>query len=478
MPTRFTKKLSRSLHASAIAAFVIAASPLHAAEATATRPDQAKFREIYKELVETDTSVATGNCTILADKIDRRLRAGGFTDAEIYRFAPSPKEGGIVVTLAGTSKAAKAVLLLGHIDVVNAPPEGWSHDSFKFSETDGFFSGRGTADMKALDAIWIDTMLRLKAQGGKQTRSLKMALTCGEEGGWPTNGARWLTENQRGLIDAQFALNEGGGGNVGPDGALLELTVGAAEKFGPNFKIEADNPGGHSSVPHPDNAIYDLSRTLLHIRELHFPVDLNDVTRAFFARTGAARNDGIGAAMRAIAADPNDREADKTLSAVLEYNPLLHTTCVPTLLEAGHATNALPQRATANINCRILPGETLATVQAALVKAVNDPAISVTFVPNDEPVAAMSPVSSAIFGPMEAAAKRHFPGAVVVPTMSTGGSDSRYLHAVGIPTYGVPGIASPLGGSGAHGINEHVGVRAVYQARDYIFDLVQAYLRQ
>jgi acetylornithine deacetylase/succinyl-diaminopimelate desuccinylase-like protein len=320
-------------------------------------------------------------------------------------------------------------------------------------------------------------MLRLKAQGGKLKRTLKMALTCGEEGSWSHNGARWLGENQRARIDAAFALNEGGGGTVGADGAINELTVGGAEKFGPNFKIEADNPGGHSSVPHPDNAIYDLSRALLRISELHFPVDLNDVTQAFFAKTGAVRTDKIGVAMRAIAANPSDREADKTLSAVLEYDPLLHTTCVPTLIEGGHATNALPQRATANINCRILPGETVASVQAALVKAVDNTAISVTFVPNDEPVAGMSPVSSAVFGPMEAVAKKHFPGAVVVPTMSTGGSDSRYLRAVGIPTYGVPGIASPLGGSGAHGINEHVGVLAVYQARDYMFDLVQAYLR-
>lgn len=465
------KRILHAFGAFALSAAIGTAAPVRAAD----RPDQEKFREIYKELVETDTSVDTGNCTTLADKVEARMKAGGFTDAEIYRFAPSAKEGGIVVTLVGTSKE-KAVLLLGHIDVVNAPAEGWSHDPFKFTEAGGFFSGRGTADMKDLDAVWIDTMLRLKAQGRKPRRTLKMALTCGEEGAWPNNGARWLSEQKRELIDADFALNEGGGGDAEANGRLLNLTVGGAEKFGPNFTIEATNPGGHSSVPRADNAIYDLSRALLRIEGLHFPVDLNEVTRAFFTKASIGRTDKIGDAMRAIVANPGDPAAEAVLSENLVYNAMLHTTCVPTLLTAGHATNALPQEASANVNCRILPGETQAQVQAALVKAVNDPKISVTFVPNDEPVAGVSPVTEQVFGPMEQVAKKYFPGVNVVPTMTTGGSDTRYLWAIGIPTYGAPGIASPLGGSGAHGINEHVGVQAVYAGRDYLFALIQAYL--
>ena len=456
------------------------ASPALAAGKAETRPDQSRFLEIYKALVETDTSVDTGSCTVLSDRIEKRLKAGGFTDAEIYRFTPGdfPKGEGLVVSLPGRSKTAKAILLLGHLDVVNAPPEGWTHDPFKFVEEGGVFYGRGVDDMKALDAVWIDTLLRLKARGAPLNRTLKMALTCGEEGGWPFNGARWLSENKRDLIDAEFALNEGGGGDMDADGRIHDLTVGAAEKYGPNFKVEAMNPGGHSSVPRADNAIYDLSRALLQISSLHFPAGLNDVTRAFFASSSIGRNDKYGQAMRAIVTDPKNKTAEDTLSEDVVYNALLHTTCVPTLLSAGHATNALPQVAAANVNCRILPGETTEQVKTALVKAVGDPKISVTLVPNDEPVSGMSPVSRKVFGPMEQVAKKHFPDVGVVPTMSTGGSDTRYLRAVGIPTYGVPGIVSPLGGSGAHGINEHIGVQAVYAGRDYLFDLVQTYLEQ
>lgn len=474
------KRTLKALFQAVLATSIVGVLPVRAADPIGTRPDQLQFREIYKELVETDTSVATGDCTVLVDKIAQRMKAGGFTDAEIYRFTPGnfPKGGGIVATLPGASRTAKAVLLLGHIDVVNAPPKGWAHSPFQFTEDDGLFYGRGTADMKDLDAIWIDTMLRLRARGGKQARTLKMALTCGEEGGWPFNGARWLTENERALIDADFAFNEGGGGDVDAGGKLIYLTVGSAEKLGPNFNIEATNPGGHSSVPHPDNAIYDLARALVRISDLHFPIDLNDVTRGFFAKEGAGRSDKVGQAMRTIAVNPRDHDAEETLSANLDYNALLHTTCVPTLLEGGHATNALPQRAAANINCRILPGETLAAVQAALTRAVNQPAISVTFVPNEEPVAGISPVNATVFGPMEQVARKHFPGATVVPTMITAGSDSRYLRAVGIPTYGAPGIALALGDAGVHGINEHVGVQALYQGRDYLFDLIEDYLTQ
>lgn len=458
----------------------IVATPVLAAGEIGTRPDQLKFREIYKELVEIDTSVATGNCTTLAAAVEKRLKAGGFTDADIYRFTPEghPREGGLVVTLAGASRTAKAILLLGHIDVVNAPPEGWKHAPFDFVEQDGFFYGRGAADMKALDAIWIDAMLRLKARDARPKRTLKMALTCGEEGAWPVNGARWLSENKRALIDAEFALNEGGGGESDETGRLLNLKVGFAQKFGPNFKIEANNPGGHSSLPRPDNAIFDLSRALVRISELRFPVHLNDVTRAFFTRASIGQDGKVGQAMRAIVANPRDQAADAILSASLVHNAMLRTTCVPTLLQAGHATNALPQRAAANVNCRILPGETVGEVQAALVKAVNNPNISITFVPNDEPVASINPMSPEILGPMEHVAKKHFPGVPVVPTMGTGGNDARYLSAVGIPTNGVPGIALLSDGGGTHGVNERAGIRAVYLGRDYLFDLVQAYLSQ
>jgi acetylornithine deacetylase/succinyl-diaminopimelate desuccinylase-like protein len=469
--------LCRSLLGS-VAILAALISSVDAAGEIGTRPDQAKFREIYKELVETDTSVATGSCTVLADKIEKMLKDGGYSDGEIVRHTPAeyPKSGGMVVTLAGSSKTEKAILLLGHLDVVNANPQDWTRSPFKFIEENGYFYGRGTADMKDFDAIWIDTMLRLKAEGRKQRRTLKMALTCGEEGGSPFNGARWLTQNQRELIDAKFGFNEMIGGDTDGHDKLLNLKIQTAQKGTVNFQIEATNPGGHSSQPVPDNAIYDLSRALLKIASLRFPVVLNEATRGFFTKASIDRTDALAQAMRAIVANPQDKAAEDVLSADRLYNGMLHTTCVATMLQGGHASNALPQRATATVNCRFLPGDKVEDVRAALVKAVDNPAISISTPPRAGAPAPILPLSDEVLKPMEKLAKKHFPGVPLAPFMTSASDDSRNFSLIGIPVYGAPGMWNDPDGNGLHGLNERRSVRGVYLGRDFMFDYIKTYL--
>jgi acetylornithine deacetylase/succinyl-diaminopimelate desuccinylase-like protein len=465
------KKLSAWL-AVALMAPGFAAEPL--------RPDQAKFRALYQELVETDTSITTGDCTLLAGKIQAHLKSAGFTDAQITRFAVPefPKEGGLVVVLPGTSSTLKPILLLGHIDVVTANRADWTRDPYKLIEENGYFWGRGTADMKALDAIWIDMLMRFKADGTKLKRTLKLALTCGEETSTAFNGAEWLTKNRRELIDAQFALNEGGGGRSDGKGKLVVASLHVGEKTPVNYRIEATNPGGHSSAPVRDNAIYELSDALVKIRELEFPLQFTDTTREFFTRTGKARGDEMGAAMLALVANPADKVAEAKVNTDKGYHSTLRTTCVATLLDGGHANNALPQRAGANINCRIFPGVSAEEVRVALEKAIGDPRMTVVRSDNRGPLAIPPPLDPKILGPAEKLVAKYHPGVPLVPTMSTGATDGVFLEAVGIPSYGPPGLWSDPDGNGTHGLNERMGVEAVYSGRDFLTDLVKVYANQ
>ena len=420
----------------------ITAVPTMAAAQTADRPDQIAFKSLYKELVETNTTHSVGDCTLAAQRMAARLKAAGFSDKDLNVFVPEglPKDGGLIATLPGSDLKQGAIMLLAHLDVVEAKREDWVRDPFAVIEDGGFFYGRGTADDKAQAAIWTDTLVRLKESRAKPTRTIKMLLSCGEESGARINNVRWLIDKHPEWIKADFALNEGGGGALKPDGSPMALVFQAGEKVTQNFKVEATNPGGHSSVPRPDNAIYALSTAMNRIGGHEFPIRFNDVTRASFTKLGQMTPGAMGKAMLALVADPSDATADKLVSTDPRFHSLLRTTCVATQIEGGHAINALPQRAFANINCRMFPTDTPEFVGAALKTAVGDAPVTVTAVPPVNPINAPPPLAGEVYDKAAALAKIHFPGVPIIPAMSTGATDGRFLIGAGVPTYGVPGL--------------------------------------
>lgn len=458
-------------------AAAVAAMAGNPANAQEIRPDQARFRELYKELVETNTTLSEGSCTLAAERMAARLKAAGFTDSQLTLFAAPehPKEGGLVAVYPGTSRKAQPILLLAHLDVVEAKREDWTRDPFKLVEENGYFYARGVADDKAMAAVFTDALIRFRQAGYKPKRTVKMALTCGEETSTAFNGVQWLAQNKPELIAAEFALNEGGGGVTDGKGKLLNQKMQVGEKAVVNFRVEATNPGGHSSIPVRDNAIYDVADALVKIRDYEFPLEMNDTTRAYFARAGAVRTDAMGKAMVAISANPADKAAAAMLDTDRVFHSTLRTTCVATLIEGGHANNALPQRSVANVNCRMFPGRTIEETQAALVKAVGNAKVSFTVVPPFRPIAKVPPLDQRIMGPAEALAAKYFPGVPVIPSMATGATDAVFLGPIGMPVYGVPGAWGDPDGNGAHGLNERLEVKAVYVGRDYLFDLVKAY---
>ena len=455
----------------------LATTLAHGAVAQALRPDQARFREIYKELVETNTTLSSGSCTVAAARMGARLKSAGFTDADLTYFATPehPKDGGLVAILPGRDPKAKPILLLGHLDVVEARREDWTRDPFVLIEENGYFYGRGTSDMKVIDATWVDMLMRFKAQHYQPRHTLKLALTCGEETTKAFNGAEWLAKNKPDLISAQFALNEGGGGRADAQGKVLSQGIQVGQKVVQQFRLETINEGGHSSTPIRDNAIYELADALIKVRDLEFPMELSDTTRAFLAKAGAGRSDDQGRAMVSLARDTSDKAALAELDKDRFVHSMLRTTCVATLLDGGHAENALPQRAGANINCRMFPGRTMEETRAAIVAAIADSKVKVIPLEPIRDKPSVAPLDPKVMEPAKTVAAKYFPGVPVIPTMSTGASDAIYLSPIGIPTYGVPGFWSGPEGSGAHGLNEHIAVKAVYVGRDYLTDLVRAY---
>ena len=440
-------------------------------------PDQVAFRSLYKELVETNTTQSVGSCTRAAELIAGHLKSAGFEDKDITLFSTPehPKDGGIVAILAGSSKSAKPMLLLGHLDVVEAKREDWTRDPFTLIEENGYFFGRDTSDMKAMDATWVDALMRFKQGNYRPKRTIKLALTCGEETTYAFNGADWLAKNKPDLISAAFALNEGGGGRTDGHGKVLVESIQVGEKAAQNYRVETVNAGGHSSVPIRDNAIYELADALIKVRGYEFPVKFTDTTRAYFAKAGAARHDELGEAMVALSRNADDAAAEAVVSKDRSYHSMLRTTCVATLLEGGHANNALPQRAVANINCRIFPGETVEGTQAALEAAIGDPKVKITPVPPIRPIAVPPPLDPRIIGPAEKLVAKYFPGVPLVPTMSTGATDGIFLEAIGIPVYGAPGGWGDPDGNGTHGLNERRSVRSVFVGRDFLTDLIKVY---
>ena len=433
-------------------------------------------RSLFKELVEINTTQSSGSTLAAAQAMAARLRTAGFPDSDVVVLENAPKKGNLIARLRGKDTGKKPVLLLSHIDVVEANAEDWTLPPFQFIERDGTFFGRGVADDKDESAIHLALIMRMREEGYVPDRDIVVALTADEEGGG-ANGVSWLLQNHRQLIDAEYAFNEGGGGRVrGPnvtDTIKISNDVQASEKKFLNFRFEVTNPGGHSSVPRVDNAITQLAHALTKINPTIMPVRLNEVTRAYFTRLAPVvekEAPRMAAAMRAIVANPNDAAAAATLSADPRYNSQLRTSCVATMLEGGHATNALPQRARANVNCRILPDETPEQVRTVLQRAVGDTGVKVTFqgnATNSPP----SPLTPALMNEIERVTKEMWPGVTVIPTMSTGATDGLRLRNVGIPVYDVSGLFYPE--TFAHGMNERIPVKAFYEGLEFMYRLVK-----
>jgi acetylornithine deacetylase/succinyl-diaminopimelate desuccinylase-like protein len=458
-------------------ALLIGAAAPAAAQSQGLRPDQVEFRSLYKELVETNTTLSAGSCTLAAERLAARLKAAGFPESDLHVFtAPEhPKEGGLVAVYPGRDPKAKAVLMLAHLDVVEAKREDWTRDPFTLVEEDGYFYARGVADDKAMASIWVDTLIRYKREGYKPKHTLKMALTCGEETNGAFNGAEYLAKNKRDLIDAAFAVNEGGGGQMDQAGKPLFLGIQVGEKLSQNYTLEVTNAGGHSSRPRPDNAIYELANALVAIQHYRFPVTFNDTTRDFFTRMAPTMPADQKAAMLTLLSNPQDEAARNLVEKNPDVNAILHTNCVATLLDAGHATNALPQRARANVNCRIFPGATAEEVRQTLEKVVADPKVKISIREVRNAPSPPPPLDPKVLGPAEKLAAEMFPGVPQVRLMSAGATDGAFLTPVGIPTYGISGDFGGPDGDGVHGLNERIRVKVLYDMRDYLYRLMKIY---
>jgi acetylornithine deacetylase/succinyl-diaminopimelate desuccinylase-like protein len=440
------------------------------------------FRDTYKELIETNTSLSAGDCTLAAQRMAGRLKAAGMPEdsMQIFTAPDHPKEGGLVAIYPGRDTKLKAILLLAHIDVVEAKREDWARDPFKLVEENGNFYARGAFDDKAEAAIWVDTLVRFNQEKYHPRRTIKLALTCGEESSGAFNGAKWLAENRHDLIDAEFAVNEGAFGELDADGHRVALQIQAGEKFPQNYRLEVTNPGGHSSRPVKDNAIYRLAAALPRIQAYDFPAQFTDGSRAYFtgmAKIQAAKGEqAIADAMNALVKDPNDAQAIALVAAKDPgWNATMRTTCVATMLDAGHATNALPQRARAIINCRIFPGVSAESVRAQLEKLVADPAVKVSTLETRGPISPPPPLTPRIMAPVQKLAAEFFPGVPVLPVLQAGATDGEFLNATGIPTYGIEPIFTGPDVGHMHGLNEYVGVQTLLDGRSFLYRLVKLY---
>ena len=462
----------------AVAAFAITST---AAAAERQDPHQLA-RDLFKQLVEIKTTESGLGSTPAAEAMAQRLRAGGFAAEDVQVVGPGGRKQNLVARLKGTGRK-RPVLLIGHLDVVEALREDWTVDPFVFLEKDGYFYGRGTQDMKDGVAIMTTTLLRYRAEGFKPDRDIILALTADEESS-NANGVDWLLKNRRDLVDAEFVLNHDGGGVMLEDGRAVQVDLTASEKVYADFDLTVTNPGGHSSVPPHENAIYSLARALDRVSSHDFAFELNNVTRAYFDRMAQREEPARAAILRGVLQTPPDAQALKQVSDDPIYNALVRTTCVATRLSGGHANNALPQTARANVNCRILPGHSPEEVRQELVQVVADPMVKVRYynflTEQLEDVApnvrgyAPPPLRPDVVKPLEKIAAKMWPGAPVVPAMAVGASDSIYTNAAGLPTYMVSGSALARDDIRAHGQDERLGVRAFYNAVDFFYDYLKA----
>ena len=433
-------------------------------------PDESLFRAIYKELVEINTTESSGDTLVAATAMAKRLTDAGFPAADVRVLSSGPRKGDRVARLRGTG-AKKPMLLVAHMDVVEAKREDWAFDPFVLQEQDGFFRARGSIDDKAMAAIFVANLIRLGKEGARPERDIILALTTDEElADSPHDGTHWLLENHRDLIDAEFSLNEGGGGTL-RDGKPVSSNIQLSEKVYRSFRLEVKDPGGHSALPRRDNAITRLAEGLVRIADYEFPARLNPVTGAYLQIVTKLDAPEVKTALAALLAGDNRPEVIAPLSKRPGYNAQIRTTCVATMLEAGHAENALAQTARATINCRLLPDENPDDVERGLRAAVKDDRITVTPLGTvvDSPA---SPMSPEILQAVEEISADMWPGVPVIPTQSGGYTDSRWLRKYGVPAYGVSGIFSEEGKSGVHGLNEQVGVKQLFDAKEFLYRLV------
>jgi acetylornithine deacetylase/succinyl-diaminopimelate desuccinylase-like protein len=433
--------------------------------------ERERARDVFVELIEINTTDSAGDNTQAAEAMAARFRAGGFPPADIQVLGPNPRKGNLVVRYRGTG-AAKPILFLGHLDVVEARRQDWSFDPFKFLEKDGYFYGRGAEDDKSGDAALVANFLRLKEEGFRPDRDLILALTSDEEAG-DYNGASWLLHTHRELVDAAFCVNTDAGGGELEHGHRIALSVQAAEKTFQSFKFEVKNKGGHSSLPVPDNAIYHLANALDAIQHYAFPVLLNPVSRGFFDRMSVIVGGQEGADMKAVVQTPDLPGPVSRLSKIAYLNAMLRTTCVPTMLQAGDAENALPQDAVAIVNCRLVPGDSAQNVLSALTHAVHDIQVSITPL-RPEVAGPASPIPDDLMKILEATSNSLWPGVPVVPVMETGATDGKYFRLAGIPTYGVSGFFYDVDDVRAHGRDERIGAESFFEGVEFYYRLMRA----
>ncbi len=465
-------------HRAVLLILALVVSTVVSASAPSPAASEAAFRDLYRELVETNTTRSVGSCTKAAEAMRSRLLAAGLpaADAQILAPADRPTDGALLAVLRGRDRAAQPILLLAHIDVVEARREDWKRDPFKLVEEDGWFYARGASDDKAMAAVFTDTLVRLRQEGFTPRRDLKLALTCGEETPNIFNSVKWLIETQPDALRAAFALNEGAGGELNGDGKPVTLQIQAGEKVYQDFLLEASDVGGHSSRPTHNNPIVRLSAALARLGAHNFTVALNPATRGYFEAQAKLVAPEVAVDMRAVLHDPTNAAAVERLWAVNPgWNGSLRTTCVVTQINGGHAPNALPQRVTANVNCRILPGVPVVDVQREIATVIADERVSVAPAGELGMQSPPPPLSEAIMAPVRRVAADIWPGVAIVPTMSTGATDGRFLNASGVPTYGLSGMFHDAEGSHAHGLDERIRVRSLLDGRRFLYEVVRSY---
>lgn len=455
-----------------LVSLLLAASCTGAYAQTPAASDSTLAREILKEMIDTRTTHDIGT-TELARKLQARLLAAGFAPADAQLLVPAdqPKAGNVVARLHGSGKG-KPLLFLCHLDVVAANPADWSRDPFHLTEDDGWLYGRGTMDMKGQDAAVLAGLLRMKREGFKPERDIIVAFTAGEESGDERNGVDFLVKEHRDLIDAGLVINPDGGEAGMKKGRKLYVGVQTSEKMSMAFSAEVTDKGGHSSRPTPANPIYHLSEALARLSKYAFPLHLTDTNRQYFERRAGIESGQLKEDMLGVLKSPPDPKSEERLSADVETNILLRTTCTATEIEGGHAQNALPQRARATIQCRIIPGETQDSIRDILVRVLADPAIKLSVITPATP-SPESPPSASILKTVEKVTHGLWPDVIVLPQMSGGATDSKYTRVAGIPSYGVDGTFDDLDDARSHGRDERVGITAFAQEVEFTYRLMR-----